>query len=44
MVFIVVPKFIRDAVYSFVARNRKKLMKNETCIIPTTAIKNKFIE
>lgn len=44
MIFIVVPKFIRDAVYSLVARHRKQLMKNQSCIIPTAAVKNKFLD
>ena len=44
IIFIVVPKFIRDAVYSLVARYRKRLMKNQSCIIPTAAVKNKFLD
>jgi len=43
MVFIIVPKFIRDWLYSIVAKHRKKLMKNQSCIIPTQAVKNKFL-
>jgi predicted DCC family thiol-disulfide oxidoreductase YuxK len=44
MIFIVVPKFIRDGVYSLIAKYRKNLMKNQSCIIPTTAVKNKFLD
>ncbi len=44
IIFIVVPRFIRDAVYSLVAKYRKRLMKNQSCIIPTQAVKNKFLE
>lgn len=44
MIFIIVPKFIRDAVYSLVAKYRKSLMKNESCLIPTQEVKNKFLE
>ena len=44
VIFIVVPRFIRDAVYSLVAKYRKRLMKNQSCIIPTQAVKNKFLE
>ena len=44
MVFIIVPKFIRDAVYSLVAKYRKRLMKNESCLIPTQEVKDKFLE
>ena len=44
MIFIVVPKFIRNAVYSLIAKYRKNLMKNQSCIIPTTDVKNKFLD
>lgn len=42
--FIIVPRFIRNAVYNFVARNRYKWFgKQETCMIPTPELKAKFI-
>ena len=44
IIFIVVPKFIRNAVYSLIAKYRKNLMKNQLCIIPTTEAKNKFLD
>jgi predicted DCC family thiol-disulfide oxidoreductase YuxK len=43
MIFIIVPKFIRDGVYDVIANNRKKLLKNESCIFPSEQIKKKFI-
>ncbi len=43
IVLIVVPKFIRDRIYDVIAKNRKKLLKNESCIIPTEQKKKKFI-
>ena len=43
-IFFIVPKFIRDAVYRFVARNRYKLFgQRESCMVPTEDIKDKFI-
>ena len=40
----IVPKFIRDAMYDFIARNRYKWFgKKEQCMIPTAKIKDKFI-
>lgn len=43
--FIIVPVFIRDAVYNFVAKNRYRWFgKRETCRIPTPELKAKFIE
>lgn len=42
--FILVPRFLRDAVYSFIARNRYKWFgKKESCMIPTKEVKEKFI-
>ena len=43
IVLIVVPKFIRDGVYNIFAKNRKNLIKNESCIFPDEQIKKKFI-
>lgn len=40
---LIAPKFIRDGVYALVAKNRKRLMKNTSCIIQTEAVKTKFI-
>lgn len=42
--FIVIPKFIRDAVYDFVAKNRYKWFgKEESCWVPTPELKSKFL-
>ncbi|MBB6680436.1 thiol-disulfide oxidoreductase DCC family protein [Aequorivita sp. 609] len=42
--FIIVPKFIRNAVYDYVARNRYKWFgKKDKCMIPTAELKNKFL-
>jgi predicted DCC family thiol-disulfide oxidoreductase YuxK len=43
IVLIVIPKFMRDGVYDVIAKNRKKLLKNESCIFPAEQIKKKFI-
>lgn len=41
---IIVPVFIRDAVYRIVARNRYRWFgKHETCLIPTPEIRDRFI-
>jgi len=43
--FIVIPRWIRDPIYDWVARNRFRWFgKRETCMIPTDALRNKFIE
>lgn len=42
--FIVVPRFIRDAVYDFIAKNRYKWFgKQESCWVPTAELKSKFL-
>ena len=41
---VVVPRFIRDKLYeSFAKRRYKWFGKQETCMIPSEEIKNKFI-
>lgn len=43
--FIIVPKFIRDAVYNFVATNRYKWFgKKEECWLPKPEWKKKFLD
>ena len=42
--FWVVPKFIRDGVYNFIAKNRYKWFgKKEDCMIPTPEMREKFL-
>ncbi len=44
-VFIIVPAFVRDTIYGFVARNRYKWFgKKESCMIPTPEIRSRFLE
>ncbi len=43
--FIIVPAFIRNAVYSYIARNRYKWFgKKESCWVPTPDLKSKFLD
>jgi predicted DCC family thiol-disulfide oxidoreductase YuxK len=42
--FMVVPKFIRDGVYRFIARNRYSIFgKTESCMVPTAELKKRFL-
>ncbi|GAA4947780.1 hypothetical protein GCM10023314_21360 [Algibacter agarivorans] len=44
-VFLIVPNFIRNWVYDFIAKNRYKWYgKNDACMIPTPELKRKFLE
>ncbi|GIP57258.1 hypothetical protein J15TS10_10720 [Paenibacillus woosongensis] len=43
--FIIVPRFIRDAVYRIVAANRYRWFgKDETCLVPTKENKERFLQ
>lgn len=43
--FLVIPKFIRDAVYNLIAEKRYKWFgKREECMIPTPELKAKFLD
>ena len=42
--FIIVPKFIRDAVYNWIAQNRYKWFGiRQSCMIPTPEVKARFL-
>lgn len=43
--FIIIPPFIRDFVYNFIAKNRYKFFgKRESCMIPTPELKKRFLD
>lgn len=43
--FMLVPKFIRNGIYDFIARNRYKWFgKKESCMIPTPELREKFLD
>jgi len=43
-IFIILPRFIRDPVYNWIARNRYKWFgKRQQCRVPTPELKNRFI-
>lgn len=42
---LVIPKFLRDPIYDFIAKNRYKWFgKSEVCRVPTEEEKSRFIE
>ncbi|GAB4165730.1 MAG: DUF393 domain-containing protein [Winogradskyella sp.] len=44
VIFFIIPSFVRDWVYDFVAKNRYKWYgKKEACMIPTPELKAKFL-
>ncbi len=43
--FIIVPKFIRDGVYNWIAKNRYRWFgKQDSCMIPTPELKSLFLD
>jgi|SRR6185437_7136799 len=40
----IIPRFIRDGVYNFVAKNRKRLIKKSFCYVPSSQLKGRFID
>jgi predicted DCC family thiol-disulfide oxidoreductase YuxK len=43
LVFLLVPTFIRNGIYNFIAKHRKKLFKNQTCGIPSESLRKQVI-
>lgn len=42
--FWIAPKFLRDAIYNWIARNRYKWFgKKEECMVPTPELRSRFI-
>ena len=42
--FIIVPAFIRNTIYNFIAKNRYKWFgKKNSCMIPTPALQSRFL-
>ncbi|ASZ12826.1 thiol-disulfide oxidoreductase DCC family protein [Chitinophaga pendula] len=42
--FMILPAFLRDAVYNQIARNRYRWFgKKDACMIPTSALRSKFL-
>ena len=44
ILFLVVPKFIRDFCYDLVAANRHKLFKDGTCLIPSKELNERILK
>lgn len=44
-VLLIVPRFVRDGVYRFIARRRYRWFgKRETCMVPTDELRRRFVE
>jgi predicted DCC family thiol-disulfide oxidoreductase YuxK len=44
-VFLIVPRFVRDGVYRFVAARRYRWFgQRDTCMVPTEELRARFLE
>lgn len=44
-IFIIIPAFIRDAVYNLIARNRYKWFgRRDTCMMPSAGLEERFLQ
>lgn len=44
-IFILIPPFIRDAIYNWIAKNRYRWFgKKDTCMVPEEGLKERFLE
>ncbi|NSL86565.1 thiol-disulfide oxidoreductase DCC family protein [Chitinophaga solisilvae] len=42
--FMIIPPFIRDPVYTLIARNRYRWFgKRDSCMVPTAEVRNRFV-
>ncbi len=45
LIFNILPKFIRDGIYNWIAKNRYRWFgKQESCMLPTPELKARFLE
>jgi predicted DCC family thiol-disulfide oxidoreductase YuxK len=44
ILFLIVPKFMRDFCYNLVAANRHKLFKDGTCLIPSKELNERILK
>lgn len=45
VILLIIPRFIRDAVYNFVAKNRYRWFgKKDTCMVPARELQHRFLD
>lgn len=42
--FVIIPAFIRDGIYNFIAKRRYKIFGKATCMVPSPELKSRFLE
>jgi predicted DCC family thiol-disulfide oxidoreductase YuxK len=44
LIFLAIPTFIRNGIYNFIAKNRKRIFKNQTCSLPSESLRKQIID
>ena len=44
LILLLIPSFFRNGIYNFIAKNRKKIFKNQTCGIPSESLRKQILE
>ncbi len=40
----IIPQFILDPIYSFIAKNRKRVFYQDSCLVPSKEVRKKFLK
>jgi predicted DCC family thiol-disulfide oxidoreductase YuxK len=43
LIFLLIPKPIRNFTYDFIAKNRKRIFSNQTCKVPSESLKKQLL-
>jgi predicted DCC family thiol-disulfide oxidoreductase YuxK len=44
LLLLFIPPFIRNGIYNFIAKNRKKIFKNQLCEIPSESLRKQIVD
>lgn len=44
LIFLLIPKFIRNGIYNFIAKNRKRIFKNQVCSLHSESLRKQIID
>lgn len=44
LIFLIIPSYLRNKIYELIARNRKRIFKNQTCSLPSESLRKQIID
>lgn len=44
IIFLLIPSRLRNKCYEFIARNRKRIFKNQTCSLPSESLRKQMLD